>query len=146
MSQQSERDRRIEAEIERIRANEAEKQQLYDRTIGGPIAPRPTPEFIRQNAGALKTEAEIRREAEAKILAQEKAEIRERENQRDVERSWKDHNARVERERSERPQDERREPERMEKPSLVDRIKAMSEGVSRNSGKGKEKDRSGHER
>lgn len=46
---------------------EAEKRMLYDRTIGGPIAPRPSERFIRENVGKLKSQAQIDKEAVAQV-------------------------------------------------------------------------------
>jgi hypothetical protein len=46
---------------------EAEKRVLYDRTIGGPIAPRPSEQFIREIIGKLKSQAQIDKEAVAQV-------------------------------------------------------------------------------
>lgn len=50
-----------------LAAAEAEKKMLYDRTIGGPIAPRPSERFIRENVGKLKSQAQIDKEAVSQV-------------------------------------------------------------------------------
>lgn len=76
------RDQRVAAAVQALEKEEAHKRMLYDRTIGGPMVPRPSEDFIRQNVGDLKSPAQIQKEAEANVdkqMRQERAEARERE-------------------------------------------------------------------
>lgn len=59
--------RLIEKGRRQLASAEAEKRMLYDRTIGGPIAPRPSERFIRENVGKLKSQAQIDKEAVAQV-------------------------------------------------------------------------------
>ena len=59
--------RLIEEGRQKLAAAEVEKRRLYDRTIGGPIAPRPPEKFIRENVGKLKTQPQVDREAVAAV-------------------------------------------------------------------------------
>jgi len=103
VSEDSEHEKRVAAEIARINAEEAHKRMLYDRTIGGPRAPRPSVEFIRQSVGDLKTEAEMEREARETVEKQERREAIEREDRAAFERSVEAHKASIEREKGAEP-------------------------------------------
>lgn len=94
-----ERGERVAAEVARLQGEEAHKRMLYDRTIGGPMVPRPTEQFIRDNAGPLKNENQIRDEAGKRVDAQRDQERQIAQNRAEVDRSLRQHDAAVARER-----------------------------------------------
>lgn len=87
MPRQTEFDKRIQAEVTRLQEKEAEKRFLYDRTVGGENVPRPTPECIEKCVGPLKSEAQIRQEAQIAVEKQQLAERLAAQRQRDVQQS-----------------------------------------------------------
>lgn len=94
-----ERGERVAAEVARLQGEEVHKRMLYDRTIGGPMVPRPTEQFIRDNAGPLKNENQIRDEAGKRVDGQLEQERQIDQNRADLERSLRQHDAAVARER-----------------------------------------------
>lgn len=65
---------RMEAELLRLRAKEAEKKMLHDRTIGGDNVPRPSRDFIEHHTGPLRSEQELQQEARQTIERQQQEE------------------------------------------------------------------------
>lgn len=53
----------FEQEKQRMEAAEKEKRLLHDRTVGGPMVPRPSKDFVEKCTGPLKSQAQIEREA-----------------------------------------------------------------------------------
>lgn len=92
---------RIAAETARLQSQEAHKRMLHDRTIGGPMVPRPSPEFIRQNAGELKSNKQIEQEATKRVDTQLRQEAVDQQRNAEVERSWDRHNEAVARKQRE---------------------------------------------
>jgi hypothetical protein len=74
MNPDSVHDRLVMEEIERIRAQEREKQMLLERDQAAPRL-QPDINFITANLGELKSEAQIRQEAEAKVWEMEKVKL-----------------------------------------------------------------------
>ncbi len=90
---------RIASENERLQDEEAHKRMLYDRTIGGSLVPRPSEEFIRQNVGELKSEKQIGDEAGRRVDTEMAKEAADEQRRAEVERSIREHNRSVEKER-----------------------------------------------
>lgn len=72
MSQIDDASQKLDAAMRQVREEEAEKRMLYDKSIGGPMVPRPSDEFIRQNAGELRNEKQIELEAARRVARDER--------------------------------------------------------------------------
>lgn len=72
MSQADDASQKLEAASHQVREEEAHKRMLYDKTIGGPMVPRPSDEFIRQNVGELRNEKQIEQEAARRVARDER--------------------------------------------------------------------------
>jgi hypothetical protein len=133
------RESHLSEEADRIREEERQKQTLLDRSIGGPMAPRPSQEFIRAHVGDLRSEKDILQEAERRVAARERAERSDEVRREVIDRSWTRHREAVEREKADRSGSmaERLSGlEGRERPSLTERLKEMAKGVSRKNGRG----------
>lgn len=80
----------VQAELTRLEEQESHKRMLYDRSIGGENAPRPSREFIEKNAGPLKSKEALTLEARANIDARREQEQRELEQRQAVEQSMRE--------------------------------------------------------
>jgi len=65
MDKESEFAERMKAQLARLRKDEEYKAFLHDRTIGGESVLRPTPDFIEECVGPMKSDEELRQEATA---------------------------------------------------------------------------------
>lgn len=72
MSQTDDASQKLDAAMRQVREEEADKRMLYDKSIGGPMVPRPSDEFIRQNVGELRNEKQIEQEAARRVARDER--------------------------------------------------------------------------
>lgn len=89
------REQKLANAVEKVRQEEAHKRMLYDKSIGGPMVPRPSDEFVRQNVGELQSEKQIQQTAADRVAADERVERARIEDTRKIERSIEQHNSRL---------------------------------------------------
>lgn len=97
MSQDEELEKVVQAELEELRKQEAEKRFLYDRSVGGDNVLRPPHEFIEhsQRAGPLKSDKELYEEARHRAEKQIQAREAKSRRRAEVEQSIREHNRRL---------------------------------------------------
>lgn len=100
MSHNPDFEQRANEFLEKLQEQEREKEMLYDRSIGGELAPRPTVQFIEDCVGPMKSQETLHeeaREAAAKEIERSRIEaIRKAE----IEQSLREHSQRVENQKS----------------------------------------------
>lgn len=70
MSPEEQRKALVAQEKARLEAEERDKRLVHDRTVGGPMVPRPSRDFIEKNTGPLRSQEELTRLAEQRVDAQ----------------------------------------------------------------------------
>lgn len=123
MPRQTEFDKRIQAEVTRLQEKETEKRFLYDRTVGGENVPRPTPKYIEKCVGPLKSDAQIRQEAQIAVEKQQLAERLAAQRQRDVQQSME--------QRQNQAQEQQRQTKKQQVNNLAERFAQARDNRSR---------------
>jgi hypothetical protein len=95
MSPEEQRKSLVEQEKARLEAEEREKRLVHDRTIGGPMVPRPSRDFIEKSTGPLRSQEEISRLAEQRIDTQLRQADREKADKERFAKSAEAHNTRI---------------------------------------------------
>jgi hypothetical protein len=133
MTADDELEKRVAAQLERLREKEAEKKMLYDKSIGGPQALRPSDAFIERNVGRLKTEEQLRQEARQKALKELKTERVDRERRAAAEKSLRAHTRRIEERRQQKKiaEESRKEQNAKRTESFIDRVRKRIEAAKK---------------
>lgn len=105
MSPEEQRKALVAQEKARLEAEEREKRLVHDRTIGGPMVPRPSRDFIEKSTGPLRSQEEIARLAEQRADTQLRQADREKADQERFVKSAEAHSKRL----AERQQDRAKE-------------------------------------
>ncbi len=95
MSPEEQRKALIAQEKARLEAEERDKRLVHDRTVGGPMVPRPSRDFIEKNTGPLRSQEELTRLAEQRADAQLRQAEREKAEQDRFAKSVEDHSKRL---------------------------------------------------
>lgn len=111
MVKETELHKKIAAEKTHLQKQEDHKKMLYDRTIGGENVPRPSPDFIKQHVGPVKSDAQIQKEAEENAKKQINQDRQEAERKRQVEESIHQHNERIAQQQQAQQQEAQRQAE-----------------------------------
>ncbi len=90
MNDEVDRQQRLADHLIRLRAQEAEKRMLHDRTIGGEMVPRPSPEFIEECTGPLKSDVQLQQEAQQAVEREQRQTAIDQQNRQAVEQSLQD--------------------------------------------------------
>jgi|SRR6218665_2559989 len=96
MSPEEQRKALYQQEKARLEAEEREKRLVHDRTVGGPMVPRPSRDFIEKSTGPLRSQEDIARLAEQRVDAQLRQAEREKADQDRFSKSVEDHSKRLE--------------------------------------------------
>lgn len=95
MSDEQSSEKMLEKRLSQLQEEENHKRMLYNRTIGGENVPRPSIQFIQDCVGSLKSEAELRAEAQRDVERMRQQMIDEAMQRKMVEQSMREHAARV---------------------------------------------------
>lgn len=85
----------LEERLSQLQEEEDYKQMLYDRTIGGENAPRPSIQFIQDCVGPPKSDDELHAEAQRDVERMRQQMIDEAMQREIVEQSMREHAARI---------------------------------------------------
>ena len=81
--------------LEELREKESEKRMLYDREIGGDLAPRPSLDFIEKCIGPMKSEEALHEEAHNTAATEITRSRSEMLRKAEVEQSFRDQNRQI---------------------------------------------------
>lgn len=95
MSDERSSEEMLEERLLQLQEEENHKRMLHDRTIGGENVPRPSIQFIQDCVGTLKSDAELRAEAQRDVERMGQQMIDEAMQRKMVEQSMREHAARV---------------------------------------------------
>ena len=95
MSDERSSEAMLEERLLELQEEEDHKRMLYDRTIGGENAPRPSIQFIQDCVGPLKSDEELHAEAQRDVERMRQQMIDEAMQREIVEQSMREHAARM---------------------------------------------------